>query len=66
MFKIDNEYIKPEHRTSSVINSLYAAVYDEFRGASRNEKYKDLTYEQRMAKLNQFAEKWLRDKGLYK
>jgi len=66
MFSIDNEFIKPEHRNSSVINSLYAAVYDEFKGASRNDKYKKLTYEQRMAKLNEFAEKWLRDKGFYK
>lgn len=66
LFSIDKEYIKVEHRTSSVINGLYTAIYDEFRGAYENDKYKKLTFAERMSKLNLFAEKWLKDRGFYK
>ena len=64
-FCINQQHIKEEHRTSSVLNGLYAAIYDEFRGAATNKKYVNLTYENRMQEVNNFAENWLKKRGFY-
>jgi hypothetical protein len=64
-FVIDQEYIKPENRTSDVINGLYAAIYEEFAGAQYNIKYEKLTIAERMECLNTFATDWLKARGYY-
>ena len=64
MFKIDDKQLKPKLRTPKILNALYAAVYDEFRGAENNPKYSNLNYLERINKLNEFAENWLKEKRL--
>lgn len=60
-FTIDDKIIKLE---TTIQNALYAAVYEEFRGAVNNSKYKNLTNLQRIQELNKYAENWLKDRGL--
>jgi hypothetical protein len=62
-FHINTTRIKSEFRSSSVINGLYAAIYEEFMGASQNEKYKKLTPIEKLDKINEFATKWLEKRG---
>jgi hypothetical protein len=63
-FKIDDSKLSSKARNTQIKNALYAAVYQEFFGASENPNYKDLTLVQRMNKLNEFAENWLLKRGL--
>lgn len=63
-FCIDTTQLSSKANNTDVINALYAAIYLEFRGASENPKYKHLTYLERFNKLNEFANKWLKDRGL--
>lgn len=63
-FKIDTSQLSGEALNSKNINALYAAVYGEFIAAVNNPKYKNLTPTQKMNELNQFAQNWLRSKGL--
>ena len=64
-FVIDQEYIKPESRTTTVVNGLYSAIYEEFSGAASNTKYEKLTIAERMEVLNTFATDWLKTRGFY-
>lgn len=64
MFVLDVSKLKPEANKTNIINSLYGAVYEEFRGAVNNPKYKKLTNIQKLTALNEFAETWLKIKGL--
>lgn len=64
MFVIDETTLKPSARTVNIKNALYLAVNTEFFGASENPKYKKLTISNRFKALNDFAEKWLQDRGL--
>jgi hypothetical protein len=64
LFKIDSSQLKPESRTTEIINGLYAAIYSEFKGAVENPRYKNLSIKDRMKAMNDFAESWLNDKGL--
>jgi hypothetical protein len=63
-FVIDDSKLRPEARRTDIQNSLYLSVYSEFLGAVNNVKYKDLTPAARIAKINEYAENWLRQKGL--
>lgn len=63
MFVIDDKKLSPKARDIPVKNGLYAAVYEEFFGASENPKYKNLSTLQLFNKMNEFAEKWLKDRG---
>lgn len=63
-FIINRSLLKPEANRTDICNALYAAIYDEFKGASSNKIYSDLTPLELINKLNQFAEKWLTDRGL--
>jgi len=47
-----------------IINALYAAIYCEFAGANKQDKYKNLSYQQRLQKVNEFALNWLRERRL--
>jgi len=64
LFCIDQQQLPPKARGSDTIMALYAAIYLEFRGADKNHKYKNLTYEQRLNKLNEFAWNWLEERRL--
>jgi hypothetical protein len=63
-FKIDDSKLSQKAKNTQIKNALYAAVYTEFFGASENMKYKDLTLVDRINKLNEFAENWLKERGL--
>jgi hypothetical protein len=63
-FKIDKKLLPKKSQTLEVINGLYAAIYDEFKGAVDNPKYQNLSYFEKMNKLNEFAEDWLRKRNL--
>ena len=60
---IDDNSLNPAAQNTMVKNALYAAIYSEFLGANKNEKYKKLNTLQRFNKLNEFATQWLKDRG---
>jgi len=64
MFCIDKTQLKPEARTTEVYNGLYAALYEEFKGANESPKYKRMTPLERLNSLNVFAINWLIERGL--
>ena len=64
LFKIDNTQLSVKANTSKVINALYADIYAEFVGANDSDKYKEMTYLQRINAVNDYALKWLQDRGL--
>ena len=64
MFKIDRTQLIESANTDQVCNALYAAVYTEFVGASTNPLYSHLSNLDRMNKVNEFANKWLEERGL--
>ena len=63
MFVLDDTQLPESANNTPTKNALYADIYMEFRGASKNPKYKNLTYQQRMEVLNTFAQDWLRLRG---
>lgn len=64
LFCIDKSKLSPKACKDEIINALYAAVYMEFSGANYNEEYKNLNFLERLDKVNQFANKWLAERGL--
>jgi len=64
LFKIDVTQLAPKAKRPEVINALYAALYDEFKGAVDNDKYSNLTYKERMDLINDYAHSWLTKRGL--
>lgn len=65
MFKINKDKLPSKYQTMEVTQKLYIAIFREFQGASVNEKYKNMSYQQRIEQLNVFAVDWL-DKQGYK
>lgn len=63
-FCIDKTQLSAAAKKDDICNALYAAVYDEFKGASKHPNYKDLSNLDRLNKLNEFALDWLKDRGL--
>lgn len=63
-FIIDRELLSSKANKDNICNAIYAAIYSEFSGASKNKAYSHLTYIERFNKLNEFVEKWLKDRGL--
>lgn len=63
LFKIDVAQLPQKARRSDVVNGLYAAVYEEFKGAAYKDDYSQLTYKERMDALNQYAKDWLEKRG---
>jgi len=63
-FKLDKQLLKPEARRDNICNALYAAVYTEFSGASNNKIYSHLTNAEKLNKVNEFVDKWLKERGL--
>jgi hypothetical protein len=64
MFCIDKSKLKPEAQKNDIIVALYSAIYTEFSGASLNSDYKDLTSLERFERVNEFANNWLKKRGL--
>ena len=64
MFCIDTTKLKPKANKTDIITALYAAIYTEFSGAIYNSDYSSLTNLEKFEKVNQFANKWLSDRGL--
>lgn len=64
-FHIDKTKLKPAAQSDEICNAMYAAIYLEFRGADKNINYRHLNYIQRFEKLNEFVEKWLKDRKLF-
>lgn len=63
LFVVDKSLLAERANNGATINALYAAIYSEFRGAAYNARYKNLTPKDRMEKLNEFANSWLKDRG---
>ena len=63
-FKIDSTVLKTEANRTDIINSLYLAVYEEFKGASDNKRYSNLNPVKKLEKVNAFASEWLNKRGL--
>ncbi len=64
MFVIDEEQLKPAGRKNEIYNALYAAIYTEFQGASRNPNYGHMTNLEKLEQVNLFANNWLQVRGL--
>lgn len=64
LFVVDEAQLKPEARKPAIINALYAAIYSEFKGAAKHPSYRNLTALERMQAVNDFANKWLKERGL--
>ena len=64
VFCIDTTKLKPKANKTDIITALYAAIYTEFSGAVYNSDYSSLTNLEKFEKVNQFANKWLSDRGL--
>jgi hypothetical protein len=62
-FKIDESQLPAKAKASSITNALYADIYVEFVDAQLNQKYSNMDLKQRMQAVNDFARKWLQDKG---
>lgn len=63
LFIIDEEQLKPAARRPDILNALYAEMYTEFSGASKNPLYEKLTSLEKFNKLNEFAFNWLNKRG---
>lgn len=64
MFIIDKSKLKPIAKKEDIYQSLYAAIYLEFSGAEYNQDYNNFNYIERLNKVNEFAWKWLEERGL--
>lgn len=62
-FTINKKIFPESANNSSTINGLYTALYEEFFGASEQEKYKNMTYQQRIQEVNTYAIMWLQQQG---
>lgn len=63
MFKLDDAQLPTKAKDVIIKNALYADIYAEFLGAQYNAKYSSMNLIQRMQAVNDFASKWLKDKG---
>jgi hypothetical protein len=64
LFCIDKSKLKPVAQKDNIYIALYAAIYTEFSGAIYNQDYSNLTSIARLDKVNEFALKWLDERGL--
>lgn len=64
MFRINGELLSSKANNSQIKNALYMSLHSEFAGAINSEKYRHLTNEQKMQKMNEYAENWLKRNNL--
>jgi len=62
-FCIDEKVLPSKANTTPLKGALYAAIHQEFKGAAYSDSYKKLTPAQRLQALNDYAWKWLNDRG---
>jgi hypothetical protein len=63
-FFIDKTQLSVKVNKDDICNDLYLAIYSEFLGAAENPLYRELTFMEKMQKVNDFAHEWLRQRGL--
>lgn len=63
-FWIDRTQLSAAANKETICNALYAAIYTEFLGASKNPNYMHLNNLEKLNKLNEFALNWLKIRGL--
>lgn len=63
LFCIDEKVLPETANKTPIKGALYAAIHEEFKGAAYSDAYKKLTVEQRMQSINDYAWKWLKDRG---
>lgn len=63
MFRINDKLLPDSANNMEVKQKLFVALFREFQGASKNDKYKDMSYQQRIESLNEFAAAWLTKQG---
>ena len=64
LFCIDEAVLPNAANTTPLKGALYAAIHQEFKGAAYSDTYKTLTVQQKMQSVNDYAWKWLSDRGL--
>jgi hypothetical protein len=64
MFCIDKSKLSKKANNNEIINALYASIYDNFLGAAKNPSYKGLNPKEMLEKVNEYANKWLKSRGL--
>jgi hypothetical protein len=64
MFCIDRSKLSAKANKTDTIMALYSAIHNEFSGASYNDDYSNLTSLEKLTKVNEFANKWLNERGL--
>lgn len=64
MFVIDKSQLIAAANREDICNALYAALYTEFKGASKNPRYLDRTPKDMLTEINIFANDWLKSRGL--
>jgi hypothetical protein len=62
-FSIDEKVLPEKANKTNIKLALYAALHEEFKGAAFSTSYKHLTPEKRIQQMNNFAWKWLEDRG---
>ena len=63
LFCICEKALPSEANKTPIKGALYAAIHEEFKGAAYSDHYKTLTTEQRMKSINDYAWKWLEERG---
>jgi hypothetical protein len=63
LFVVNKETIASDNK-EDICNALYAAIYTEFLGASKNPKYKNVPAIDMLQKINEYANEWLSKRGL--
>jgi hypothetical protein len=66
LFIIDKTQLKSNIKVEETCNALYAAMYEEFKGATDNSNYSNMTNLEKMSEINLFAYNWLKIRGLLK
>lgn len=64
LFVLNDSQLSTKAKTTPIKNALYAEIYVEFIDAAKNPKYSNLTSLEKFNKVNEFAEKWLKDRNL--
>lgn len=64
LFSVNKDVLSSKANKSDIINALYFALFQEFAGAVRNDKYKNETNQQKISLMNSFAYNWLKERNL--
>lgn len=65
LFCIDEKVLPVAANKTPLKGSLYAAIHEQFKGAAFTDSYKNMTVQDRIKAINDFAWKWLEERGFY-